>query len=122
MKVKKIRIKSSDEFNAELRAVAFALDHGKTPRVVKGEYFESLAAVRSILTQKRLELWRIIRDQKPNSISALAKTVDREFRGVHRDLLLLKNIGLVSFKKSKGKHGDIQAPISLVDELLLAVA
>ncbi len=122
MRIKKIRIKSRDEFNAELRSVAHALDHGKPSKAVKGEYFESLTAVRSVLTDKRLELWRTIRDKKPDSISILAETVGREFRGVYRDLLFLKNLGLINFKKSKGKRGDLQTPISLVDELLLAVA
>ena len=122
VKIKKIRIKAREEFNSELRTVARALDRGETPKLIKGEYFESLDAVRAVLTDKRLELWRTIRDRKPNSISTLANMVDRGFRSVYRDLLFLENFGLLSFKKTKGKRGDLKAPVSLVDELLLAVA
>ena len=81
-----------------------------------------MRARRLILTDKRLELWRAIRDSKPDSISTLAKMVHRGFRAVYRDLLLLQSLGLITFRKTKGKRGDLQTPISLVDELLLAVA
>ncbi len=122
MKIKKIRIKSREEFNDELRQVAKALDRGETVKKKTGEYFESLDAVRKVLTDKRLELWRTIRDRKPKSISQVAQMVDRGFKSVYRDLLLLESLGLISFKKGKGKRGDVQSPVSLVDELRLAVA
>ena len=122
MKIKKIRIKSREAFDQDLRAVARAFDQGKTIKPIQGEYFESLDAVRSVLTDKRLELWRTIRDQKPNSISTLAEMVGRGFRGVHRDVKLLETLGLVSLKRTKGPRGDLQHPVSLADELQLAVA
>jgi predicted transcriptional regulator len=122
VKIKKIRIKSREAFDQDLRAVARAMDQGKAMKPIKGEFFESLDAVRSVLTDKRLELWRAIRDQKPDSISALAELVGRGFRGVHRDVKLLETLGLVSLKKTKGDRGDLQHPVSLADELQLAVA
>jgi predicted transcriptional regulator len=122
MKIKKIRIKSRTEFDSDLRTVARNLDQGITPKKKVGEYFESLDAVRAVLTDKRLELWRTIRDKKPSSISTLTGMVDRGFKPVYRDLLLLESLGLITFKKTKGERGDRQAPISLVDELQLAVA
>ena len=122
MKIKKIRIKSKEEFNRDIRAAARALDQGKNLKPSKGEFFESLDAVRSVLTDKRLELWRTIRDKKPDSISTLSEMVSRHFRGVYRDVKLLETLGLVSLKKTKGDRGDLQRPISLADELVLAVA
>jgi predicted transcriptional regulator len=122
MRVKKIRIKSKEEFATELRHVARALDRGTTSKRVTGEFFESLDAVRRVLTDKRLGLWRTIRDRRPESISELAGMVDRGFRSVYRDLLLLESLGLITFKKTKGTRGDLQSPVSLVDELQLAVA
>jgi predicted transcriptional regulator len=123
MKIKRIRIKSKLEFASELRGIAKKMDERATPKkAVTGEFFESLDAVRVILTDKRLELWRTIRDQKPGSISEVAELVDRGFKAVYRDLQLLEGLGLITFKKGKGKRGDVQAPVSLVDELQLAVA
>lgn len=122
MKVKKIKIKSRIEFESELRAIGRALDRGESPRpAVGGVFFESLDAVRSVLTDKRLELWRTIRDRKPASISALAVMVGRSFRTVHRDVKLLEMLELVKLKKTKGERGDLQHPVSLADELLLSV-
>lgn len=122
MRIKKIRIKAKEDFERDLIRVAKALDRGETPKRINGEYFESLDAVRNVLTDKRLELWRTIRDQNPDSISTLAKMVNRNFKAVYRDLLLLQSVGLINFKKSKGKRGDLQSPVALFDELRLAVA
>jgi predicted transcriptional regulator len=123
MKVKKIRIKSREAFATDLKKFARTLDKGQRPSRKKGEnFFESLDAVRNVLTEKRLELWRTIRDLKPQTITELAKMVNRNFRAVHRDLLLLESVGLINLKEGKGKRGNTQTPVSLADELLLAVA
>lgn len=123
MKTKKILIKSRADFEAELHKFARKWDDGQRPRkALTGEYFESLEAVRRILTEKRLELWRTIRDRKPNSILHLARMAERDFRGVHRDVMLLVSVGLVTLRREKGKHGDSQRPISLVDTLEFKVA
>ena len=123
MKVKTIRIKSRDEFESELKDLGKAWDNGKKlEKPIKGEFFESLEAVRGVLTEKRLELWRLIRDQKPGSILELAQMAERDFRGVHRDVSLLVGVGLVTLKAGKGKRGDVQRPVSLADSLSLEVA
>ena len=124
MKIKTIKIKSSENFFKDLHTVARALDRGlAVPKDVKGgEYFESLDAVRNMLTEGRLELWRAIRDRRPRSISEAAKLVGRGFRAVHRDLRILEACGLISLRKTKGKRGDLQTPVSLADRLHVAVA
>ena len=121
MRIKRIRIKSREAFDSDLMRVAKALDQGEKPEPMRGEFFESLDAVRNVLTEKRLELWRIIRDRKPDSITTLTKMAKRNFKAVYRDLLLLQSVGLITFKKAKGKRGDVQSPVCLVDELHLAV-
>ena len=123
MKIKKIRIRPKEEFFDDLRNVAQALDAGIVPvKPYTGVFFDNLEAVRKILTDKRLDLWRTIRDQEPESISALAKMVGREFKSVHRDLMILKSVELIKFKKIKGKRGDLQTPVSLADQLQFEVA
>ncbi len=122
MKTIRIQIKAKSEFDSDLRSAAKALDEGKTPKRRSGVFFESLNAVRTVLTDKRLELWRTIRDRKPESISTLAEMVHRNFRSVHRDVMFLKELGLITLKKSKGQRGDLQSPVSLADELVLSVA
>ena len=120
MKTKKIKIKTSNQFWSDASSFAKAFDQGKKITLQIGEYFESLEAVRNILTEKRLELWRIIRDQKPASIRALAKLAKRDFKSTHRDVSLLIAVGLVELKK--GNKGPAQKPISLADTLQVEVA
>lgn len=122
MKIKKIRIKTKGEFFGEALAAAEALDRGGKPKPLRGEYFESLDAVRNVLTEKRLALWRLIRDRHPDSISELSKLADRDFKSIHRDLAVLVAVGLVELKKGKGQRGDTQKPTSLADSLTLEVA
>jgi len=123
MKTKKIRIKTKDEFYDEIMDVAKTLDQGGKPKKsLRGDFFESLEAVRNLLTEKRLTLWRIIRDQRPDSILALSKLADRDFKSVHRDVSVLVAVGLVALQKGKGRRGDTQKPTSLADALSLEVA
>ena len=122
MKIKKIRIKSVPDFFDDLQETAIQLDQGKTPKLRRGEFFDSLEAVRNMLTENRLTLWRVIRDQKPNSISELAKWVDRDFKNVHQDIHVLVTVGLVQLTQKKGKRGDVQKPTSLADKLRVEVA
>ncbi len=122
MKIKKIRIKTKDDFFDEALAAAEAMDRGKKTKNLRGEYFESLDAVRTVLTEKRLELWRLIRDRHPQSISELSKLAARDFKSIHRDVAVLVAVGLVELKKGKGQRGDIQKPTSLADSLTLEVA
>lgn len=120
MKTKRIVIQSSEESWDKALSFARKLDKKQKVKPQKGEYFESLEAVRNLLTEKRLELWRAIRDEKPVSIHSLAKLVDRDFKSVHRDISVLVAVGLVELKRAD--KGPAQRPISLADQLRLDVA
>jgi predicted transcriptional regulator len=124
MKIMKIKIQSKDDFNHDLHEMAKAVDRGEFAKVKKKSeiVFESLTAIRKILTEKRLEVWRVVRDQKPESITHLAKILHREFRSVHRDVMLLEDLGLIKMIEGPGRRGNVQKLISLYDELSVAVA
>ena len=122
MRTKRIRVKSRVDFNAELSATAQKIDRGETIKEQKGEYFESLDAVRNVLTPRRLELWHIIRDRKPASISNLAILADRDFKSVYQDVRLLAAVGIVDLRETRGKGGKRLVPRSLADTLTLEVA
>ena len=122
MKTKKIRIKTKDDFFSIVLDAAKTMDRGGKLKRLRGEYFESLEAVRNVLTEKRLALWRMIRDERPNSILELSKIAGRDFKSVHRDVSVLVSVGLVELVKGKGRRGDTQKPTSLADALMLEVA
>ena len=124
MKIMKIKIQSRAEHDLDLRNLAKAIDTSKVKNSnkKKGIYFESLTAVRKILTDNRLEVWRAIRDKKPESITHLAEILGRGFRSVHRDVMLLKELGLIKLIEGPGRRGNVQRLVSLYDELVLGVA
>lgn len=124
MKIMKIKIQNRKDFYNDLKKMAKAIDKKDFKKIHKknGIYFESLAAVRKILTDNRLEVWRAIRDRKPESITHLSEILGRGFRSVHRDVVLLKDLGLIELIEGPGKRGKVQQLVSLYDELALAVA
>lgn len=121
MKIKKIVIKSRKEFQEDALAFARKVDRGQKVRPVRGEYFESIEAVRKFLTDARLEMWRTIRDKKPESITELARILDRNFADVHKDIRILLEVGLVELKKPKGAKTRAIKPVSLADQLRFEV-
>src|SRR3989338_2237630 len=122
MKTKKIIIKSRREFDDETLKFFRKLDRGEKAKPLKGEFFESLEAVRNFLTEKRLELWRIIRDKEPQSLTELARLVMRDYKDVYQDVSILVEVGLVDLRKPKKAKTRAVKPVSLVDQLEFKVA
>ncbi len=56
-----------------------------------------------ILTRERIRLLHTIRTNKPESISELARMLDRKESNVHNDITFLEGIGLLEIKKG-GNH------------------
>jgi len=87
------------------------LESGKAPKgKAVGRYFQDLDTARSVLTEGRLSLLRLIREKKPDSVAELARFAKRDFRGVHVDVELLKDMGLVSAPKaSRGRASALRS-------------
>ena len=62
-----------------------------------------------VLTPKRLELLKTIRDQHPESIRAVAESTGRNVKNVSEDLELLASLGLVEMETRNGS-GKKKAP------------
>jgi predicted transcriptional regulator len=113
----RIEIKSLEEGLKDFRATWKAAAAGKkvTPR--KGTYFTSLEAARKVLTPKRLQLLRVTRKGRPDSVYHLARLVGRDFKNVHADVKALATYGLVSLKKSQtGRRTTVpRVPFSAIE-------
>jgi predicted transcriptional regulator len=72
-----------------------------------------------ILTRERIRLLHIIREKKPESISDLARMLDRKESNVHNDLTFLEGIGLLEIKK--GKNHVKKVPVVDYDALHITV-
>lgn len=71
--------------------------------------FHDLKTARSILTDDRLALLKLIRHSKPNSIAMLARLAKRDLKAVNSDVELLKGLGLVkATETTKGKANSLR--------------
>jgi predicted transcriptional regulator len=57
--------------------------------------FVSWSALSSVMTDKRFELLRHLREHPAASIRGLARDLGRDFKRVHEDLAALERVGLV---------------------------
>jgi predicted transcriptional regulator len=75
------------------------LEKGKEVKKEESLYFDSVDAMRNVLTNNRLLILKTIRKEKPESVYRLAKILDRDLKSVNQDLKMLSEIGLVSLEK-----------------------
>ncbi len=103
MKIKniKIGIKSLEDNLNEFAAVWKKLENKEKVDKHEALYFESIDALRSVLTNKRIEILRTIKKQKPGSIYELAKILNRDLKNVSEDVKLLAELGFVTLEKVK---------------------
>ena len=107
MKLRKLRIVVDpweDLWKKETK-VARRHDRGEKETLSGQEtlYFTSIDELRQILTDKRLELLRLIHTEKPGSIKELAAIAKRDFKNVNTDVHLLTRLGLLNLTEEKVK-------------------
>ena len=103
MKVKNIKvgIKSLEDSLNEFAVTWKKLENEEKIDKHKALYFESIDALRSVLTNKRIEILRTIKKQKPGSIYELAKILGRDLKNVNEDVKLLADLDFVTLEKVK---------------------
>ena len=102
-KIITVKIQSLAEMGRDFLKVAHAIQRGHPPKTMSdGISFSSMEAMRKVLTPKRLELLQVIRQERPASIYALAKSTARDLRNVQDDVAMLARLGLV--RLSRGRH------------------
>jgi len=80
--------------------------------------FEDLAMLLAVLTPRRLEILKTLRQQGPLSVRALATTLACDYKNVHVDTRALEEVGLLERTES----GTLQAPWDVIDAHLSLVA
>ncbi|MFA5992170.1 MAG: hypothetical protein WC796_00510 [Candidatus Pacearchaeota archaeon] len=69
--------------------------------------YSDMALLRKLLSNEKARMLNVIKIKKPSSIYELAKILERDFKSVREDVLLLKKFGfvdLVEEKKPKSKR------------------
>ena len=100
------RVQSWDAFKAGLIAAAKG---GKAAAGAGGLVVESVEALMRLLTPENRELLRIIRDEQPASVAALARRTGRAQPNLARTLGKLEALGLVGYRRDARRR----APITL---------
>ena len=120
LKTIRVRIKSVDDALDDAIGVMRAIQAKTKVRKQKGEYFESLEAVRAALTETRLALLRVIRKRKPKSVAELARIAKRDFKSVYRDVEALRDLGLIQVAdRRRGASSPLR---STTTEIVLRIA
>ncbi len=122
MKVRniKISIKSDAELFNEVSEVTKKLESGKKVKKHEGISFESLDAMRKVLTGKRLEILKTIKREHPQSIYELAKLLNRDNKNTFNDVRILAEMGLIELKKTKNGR-ERTTPEVTYDRILLDI-
>ncbi|HLC32207.1 MAG TPA: hypothetical protein VJJ82_00105 [Candidatus Nanoarchaeia archaeon] len=103
MKVKNIKL-TIRKRNDALTAFAKKLEasrKGEQLNTYEEVSFQNIDTLRKILTERRVELLRAIKQRMPESIYELAKLVGRDLKSVNTDLKILVDLGLISLEKSR---------------------
>jgi predicted transcriptional regulator len=112
MKVKRVKIgiRPPGAIFDEAAEVIGQIEAGKRARA-QGEwlYFPDVREMGKVLTPRRLELLKAIRDHRPESVRALAELTNRNVKNVAEDLGLLASLGLVEME-ARGGPGKKKAP------------
>ena len=80
--------------------------------------FEALPMLLAVLTPRRLDVLKTLRQQGPLSIRALAKELGRDYKNVHSDSRALESAGLLE----RTPAGKMQAPWDVIDAHISLVA
>lgn len=80
--------------------------------------FEDFAMLASVLTPKRLELMKALRQKGPLSVRALAKQLERDYKNVHADVSALEDVELIQ----RNEENLLVAPWDVIDAHVRLVA
>ena len=80
--------------------------------------FENFPMLISVLTPRRLELMKVLRQQGPLSIRALSKQLKRDYKNVHTDVVSLESVGLIQ----RSEKGLLLVPWDVIDAHVKLVA
>ena len=114
MKQVNVGIMPLKDFQAYTKAIVTGKYKRKRdePRI----WFSSMASLAQVLSDQNRELLSLIAEQKPESITELARLSDRSQSNLTRTLKKMEGYGLVTMKT--GKHGSKQPYVPYSDIVL----
>lgn len=96
-----VLVQSQEESSRELHRVARILDAGGDVDLPSRLVFATMDQLLGVLTPNRWKLIQTLHKAGPMSIRALAKLLERDYRGVHADIVKLMEYDLVTRNAAK---------------------
>ena|SRR3989338_4741293 len=117
----KLYIEATAKFKKKISQELSAIDKNKAKKLKEDSIsFQSLDQLRKFLTNKRLELLKVIRHKNPKSVYELAKLVGRTPENVNTDIKLLRQLGFVETTKVKDVRNKLIPEVSY-DKMTLEI-
>lgn len=98
-----VQVKSLKESLKDFAVAYKRLRSGKKIKPVEKLTFVNVDVFRKFMTNRRIELLKIIKNQNPTSIKELSRLTKRDYKSINIDLEILKKVDLVSMKKNNNK-------------------
>ncbi|MEW6058497.1 MAG: hypothetical protein AB1540_18020 [Bdellovibrionota bacterium] len=78
----------------------------------------SMDDMMKIMSKIRFQLFTTIVEKAPDSVTELAKMLDKDLGNVLKDVRILESLGLVELKRRKAKRGTKIRPVALYDRIV----
>lgn len=109
-----LHVGSIEEMGKRFIGAWHRLEHGEEVKETNLTFF-SLEMMMSTLSPKRLALLRHVHQHPAHTVSALAKTLGRDYKRVHEDVSALAHAGLIVRDGNgiRAPYDSVQAIVSL---------
>ena len=88
----------------------------------ESEYdFDSLSALRKLLSNEKARVLYTIKTKKPSSLYNLAKILGRDFKSVMNDIKLLERFGFIQMIAEKTGKRERLKPVLTVDSITINI-
>ena len=105
-----------------MKRCVVGIRHPSAPEPTLGKdtptvWFPSMATMAAVLSEDNQALLRLIRDQRPKSLTALAELTGRQVPNLSRSLRMMEGYGLVALTKNARQT----RPTALATEFLVVL-
>ncbi len=88
----------------------------------ENEYdFDSLSALRKLLSNEKARILFTIKNKQPSSLYNLAKILGRDFKSISEDVKLLERFGFIQMVSEKTGNRERLKPVLAVDSVTINI-
>ena len=112
-----VTVRSADEFHDDVTTNLERLERDEPVETPPQLSFHSYDDLMQTFTSSTLDLIATVRHEKPASINATARAVERDVSTVHEQLTRLESLGVIYF----AEEGQSKRPVVWFDDLVIDI-